>query len=186
MKHKIGIDLDGVCRDFLDGMNKAFVHAYPHLASKVKPQTSYAFDNWPFKEAGVDPWDFMRQYPETVFAFSKPIPGSIEAVREVVNELESKGNEIIIVSHQTPDISRYSWLWLYLNQVPVSNVIFVSDSTEKWKYVDIMIDDSPHVLDAKPVGKISFKVNHPYNKDNKSDWSIDHIKEFLPIFIKNY
>lgn len=184
--YDIGVDLDGVCRNFIDAMSKAFASAYPEHAHKIKPQTTYAFDNWPFKELGVDPWDFMKQHPQEIFALAIPIPGAIEAVGEIVRKLAPLGHRIVICSHQSPDISRYSWLWLYLNQVPVSNVVFVEDSRDKWKYVDIMIDDSPHVLDAKPEGKISFKVNHIYNKDTKSDWSIDHIGEFLPIFEKEY
>jgi len=186
LSYKIGIDLDGVCRDFIGAMGEAFKTAYPHLAHKVKPQTSYAFDNWPFEEAGIDPWDFMRVYPKEIFALANPIPGALDAVKEIVQTLEPKGHKIVICSHQTPDISRYSWLWLYLNEVSVSSVVFVPDSKQKWEHVDIMIDDSPHVLDAKPSDKISFKVNHIYNKDTKSDQSIDHLSEFLPIFLKNY
>jgi len=71
-------------------------------------------------------------------------------------------------------------------QRSVSKVIFVQKSPEKWKYVDMMVDDSPHVLAAKPEGKFSFKVNHAYNVDSKADWSIDHVREFLPIFRKNF
>lgn len=186
MIYNVGIDLDGVCRDFLSGMNEAFTKAYPHLAHKITPQTTYAFQNWPFEEAGIDPWEFMKQYPKEIFALSKPILGAIEAVNEIVRILEPKGHKVYIVSHQTPDVSRYSWLWLYLNQVQASNVIFVEDSRKKWEYVDIMIDDSPHVLAAKPNDKISFKVNHIYNEDSKCNWSIDHVREFLPIFLANY
>lgn len=186
MIYKVGVDLDGVCRNFIGAMTKAFTQAYPELAYKIQPQTTYAFDNWPFKEIGIDPWEFMKQHPKEVFSLADPIPGAISAVEQMVKTLEPKGHQIIICSHQSPDISRYSWLWLYLNQVPASNVIFVADSRDKWKHVDIMIDDSPHVLAAKPTGKIAFKVNHTYNKDSSAEWSIDHIREFLPIFMSEY
>ena len=186
MIYDIGIDLDGVCRNFPEAMNRTFAEVYPNLAKEIKPQVDYNFDAWPFKKAGIDPWDFMKKYPQEIFALADKIPGAIEAITEIVNTLEPKGHRILICSHQLPEISRYSWLWLYLNQVPVSNVIFVPESKEKWKYVDIMIDDSPHVMEAKPKDKISFKVNLPYNKDSKSNHSIDHVSEFLPIFMKEY
>lgn len=178
----IGIDLDGVCRDFKGAVDKTFTQVYPELASQIKPQTTYSFEHWPFDKAGVDGWDFMHEYAKEIFALAEPIPGVIEAVSEIVRNLEPKGHQIIVVSHQDPEIMHYSWLWLYLNEFPVSNAKFVPEAQQKWKYVDLMIDDSPHVLAAKPQGKYSVKVNQTYNADSQSDWSVQHVREFLPIF----
>lgn len=180
------MDLDGVSRDFVGSMNKAFAIAYPELAYKVTSQKTYSFDNWPLKELGINEWDFMKKYPDIIFGKAEPIPGAIEAIKEMQKELEPLGHNIVICTHQDPSIRHYTLLWLYLNNLATSKIVFVERSERKWEHVDIMIDDSPYVLNAKPNGKYSFKINHLYNVDTKADWSLEHVRNFLPIFKKSF
>ena len=47
------------------------------------------------------------------------------------------------------------------------------------KGIDVLITANPKVLKSKPSGKISVKVNASYNKDDKADFEIDNIMEFM-------
>lgn len=179
----IGIDLDGVCRNFLGALHSAFVEKYPKLQDKVGPAETYDFAHLPFEEVGIDPHDFIdNAVPKEVFGLSPPIEGAIPAAREINSYAQRNGHKALICSHQQKHVQHYSWLWLYINKLDVPTTIFVRDSKDKWNYVDLMIDDSPHVLAEKPDNKISVKVNHPYNAAVPADYNIDHLSEFLPLF----
>ena len=45
--------------------------------------------------------------------------------------------------------------------------------------MDVLITANPKTLESKPNGKISIKVNTPYNKDVVADYEINSILDFI-------
>ncbi len=60
-----------------------------------------------------------------------------------------------------------------------SNIRFVKQNEEEWDGVDILITANPIALQNKPEGKISVKINAPYNKNIGGDFELDSILDFI-------
>ena len=68
----------------------------------------------------------------------------------------------------------------------VRNIKFVNDYNNIWDYCDVVITDLPEILESKPEGKQSVKINKLYNQWSPSDYTFDSLsevndKEFLSI-----
>jgi hypothetical protein len=60
-----------------------------------------------------------------------------------------------------------------------SNIRFVKQNEEEWGDVDVLITANPIALQNKPEGKISVKINAPYNKNVGADFELDSILDFI-------
>lgn len=56
---------------------------------------------------------------------------------------------------------------------------FPVDSSKVWDKCDIMVTTNPKLLANKPEGKISIKINMPYNKEIESDYAFDTLLSFI-------
>jgi hypothetical protein len=61
----------------------------------------------------------------------------------------------------------------------IRNLMFPTDSLDSWNYCDALITANPFLLENKPEGKISIKINAPYNKDSISDYTFNSLADFL-------
>ena len=50
-----------------------------------------------------------------------------------------------------------------------------------WERTDIFITDSQLILNTKPEGKLSIKIDKPHNKDVESDIVLDSFKDILKL-----
>ena len=93
---------------------------------------------------------------------------------------DDKIPEIILFSPFEMNLSIQSTLsFLARFGVRVREILFPIDSTKMWEKCDIMITANPNLLNAKPDGKISFKVNAPYNKEAKGDYEFNSMSEII-------
>lgn len=60
-----------------------------------------------------------------------------------------------------------------------SNIRFVKQHEEEWGDSDVLITANPVALQNKPEGKISVKINAPYNKNVAGDFELDSILDFI-------
>ena len=59
----------------------------------------------------------------------------------------------------------------------IRNIKFIDDNKDVWNFCDVVVTDLPEILDSKPEGKISIKINKLYNQWSKSDYTFDDLKE---------
>ena len=64
------------------------------------------------------------------------------------------------------------------------NIKFLDDYKNIWDYCDVIVTDLPEILESKPEGKTSIKINKLYNQWSPSDYAFDSLaevndKEFL-------
>ena len=50
-----------------------------------------------------------------------------------------------------------------------------------WDRTDIFITDNKLILNKKPDGKLSIKIDKPHNKDSESDITLDCFKDILKL-----
>ena len=63
--------------------------------------------------------------------------------------------------------------------VRIREIHFPVDSVKMWDKCDIMITANPNLLNAKPDGKVSIKINAPYNTEAKGDYEFDSMLDVI-------
>lgn len=63
--------------------------------------------------------------------------------------------------------------------IKVREIHFPTDSFTMWDKCDIMITANPNLLNATPEGKVSIKVNAPYNKEAKATYTFGSMMEVI-------
>ena len=61
----------------------------------------------------------------------------------------------------------------------VDRIRFVTSPEEMWSETDIIITANPNVIDNKPGGKTSVKVECQYNTNSVGDFTIEKIKDII-------
>ena len=120
--------------------------------------------------------NFFQEYAFEIFATA----GTFPRTPDTLNNLQSFGkinglfNTVLLVKcDDKAVISTYHFLAKI--GCKIKNVIFIDSDIDKWKYCDVLIDDSPESFESKPEGKISIKISHVYNAYSDSDYSFETI-----------
>lgn len=93
---------------------------------------------------------------------------------------DEKLPEIIIFSPFEMNLSIQSTLsFLARFGVRIREIHFPVDSVKMWDKCDIMITANPNLLNAKPDGKVSIKINAPYNTEAKGDYEFDSMLDVI-------
>jgi hypothetical protein len=178
---RIGITLNEVIRDFIGQFKYVYRKYY----------------NVDLEDVDVDDWDLIKFFkfpnekklneflyseaPMEVFAHADQLHSNIGAIlnRFIADINDYEEHEIVMISRDAHK-SRPSTLF-FLSKLGFTgnNIKFVTDTAKKWDDIDVLITANPKALDAKPKGKISVKINASYNKDNKADYELDSILDFV-------
>lgn len=69
----------------------------------------------------------------------------------------------------------------FLSQIAtrVREFHFPADSSDIWKYCDVLITADPKLLSEKPEGKKSVKIEAPYNKDSEADFCYESLMKLI-------
>lgn len=97
----------------------------------------------------------------------------------IVDIEDEEEHELILISREINRSVPASLFFLSKLGSMFKTIKFVTKFEEKWNHVDVMITASPETLASKPEGKISVKVNCPYNNDSEADFTINSIEEFI-------
>ena len=89
----------------------------------------------------------------------------------------TKEFEITIVSNEKGKAIPSTYHFLAKKACRAKNVKFVEDYKSVWDFSDIVITDLPEILDSKPEGKMTIKINKLYNQWSNADYVFDDLKE---------
>lgn len=176
---KIGLDIDGVLRDFIGKLTEVYEKETGKTA--ITPITGRLEEHFVFDGGEAEFNNFIYvEYPLELFGHSKELTkDALQTANKLAEKLKAMGHELVIVSKQFAKSKSATLFFLSKYACQLDQIIFVQKSADKWKHVDIMIDDSPSVLGSKSEGKISVKYNQTYNEKVVSDYSISDVKELL-------
>ncbi len=157
MNYSIGIDLDGVCCDFVPGI----CNEYTKITGKIL--TPEDITDWNLRKFGVT--DEMWIKPG-FFRGLEPIDGAIE----ILWKYRHKYNFIIATDTMGIDFvqqEKRDWVEEYLPFI--QKTVYTSDKS--FLPIEALLDDAPHHLDSFP--NIKIKMKHPYNKHVKADYEVE-------------
>lgn len=164
---RLGIDLDGVCYDFVGNL-RAFARLRNLGGTPEHTATCWDFfsTDW-----GWDIHQFHGAMASgvldgTLFWGGEPVP----SCRESLERLRRAGHEIVIVTHRThPDPHVASQMraatvhWLDHYRIPHDSLIF--DGTKTRLGLDIMLDDAPHqIAAAREAGERAVFFHRAWNE----------------------
>jgi len=179
---KIGICINEVLRDFVGKLQKTYEKMYPEQ-QVILPISTFDLANHFIFEGGAQEFNEFL-YDDVVlevFGHADEIKANIvNHLNAFYLELRKEGvHEIILISREAGTAIPSTLFFLSKTSCKINQIVFVQDSALKWDYVDVLITANPITLEKKPEGKISVKINAPYNENVAADYVFDSLKDII-------
>ena len=144
---RIGIDCDGVLRDFIPDLINGIKETHPEHADKILVPNSWEWESWlPFwTEEETEKYVFEDNYLDFFGVVASPIKSSVEDWPKLVQWAKENDHQLILVSAQRPHCEEPTTEWLQRWGFVFDEIHYTK---EKWSIdVDVLIDDSPEKLE---------------------------------------
>ena len=144
---RIGIDCDGVLRDFIPALIDSIKETHPEHADKIKPVHAWEWESWlPFwTEEETEKYVFEDNYLDFFGPECPPIKSSVDDWTKLKKWARDNGHELVLVSAQRPHCEEPTTEWLKLWGFDFDEIHYTK---HKWSIdVDVLIDDSPEKLE---------------------------------------
>jgi 5'(3')-deoxyribonucleotidase len=174
---RIGIDCDGVLRDFIPDVINKIKETHPQHTDKILTPTSWDWEQWlPFwTEDETEEYVFEEHYKELFGSEANPIPSSLEDFPKLKEWAKENDHELVLVSAQREHCEEPTMEWLQRWGFMFDEYHFTK---EKWSIdVDVLIDDSPEKLDIFNERSVSYGKSICY----KQTWNHKHQTEYMVI-----
>ncbi len=171
---RIGIDVDGVLRDYPRAVVDVFKKYMP-VVVKDEVVTGYNFPN-------IDlPWGkkaklIFTTWADTIYRYARPMPGATKDFQALKKWARGAGHKLVCVTSNSGDLAVYTREWLDKHGFTFNEYHFLPhEMTSNFKPnkasipIDFLVDDSPGVYEAwvKAKGDDShfILIDHPYNRE---------------------
>lgn len=150
----------------------------PDFNEKDFIRSDSSFELQEVKDEGITVEDFI--YDKCcleIFGYAdEVIDGAVQTLNDVALYNTGK-HEFIITSREAGRSVSATLFFLSKTGCMIPNIKFTIGTTDCWSGVDCMITDNPEILQSKPEGKLTIKIERPFNQDIQSDYSINTMKE---------
>jgi len=143
---RIGIDCDGVLRDFIPDLISKIKETHPELAYGIRVPTSWDWEEWlPFwTEDETEKYVFEDHFEELFGPSANPIQTSIEDWPKLKAWAKENDHELVLVSAQRQQCKEITTKWLEKYGFDFDEMHYTH---KKWSVdVDVLVDDSPAKL----------------------------------------
>tara|TARA_Y100001963_G_scaffold123359_1_gene173334 strand:+ start:301 stop:867 length:567 start_codon:yes stop_codon:yes gene_type:complete len=175
---RIGIDCDGVLRDFIPDLTNKIKEMHPEHADKILTPTDWEWESWlPFwTEDETEKFVFENHYEELFGPDANPIKEAVEDWPKLLEWANENGHELCLVSAQREHCKELTEDWLQRwGFVGFDEIHFTHD---KWSIdVDVLVDDSPSKMDK--FEKRSVTHGHPICM--KQTWNKQSQEKYMTI-----
>ena len=183
---RIGIDCDGVLRDFIPALIDSIKESHPEHADKIKTPTDWEWESWlPFwTEEETEKYVFEDNYLDFFGPECPPIKESVDDWKTLKRWAEDNAHELILVSAQREHCEEPTTEWLKEYGFDFDEIHYTK---HKWAVdVDVLIDDSPEKLkefkEKSVVGGTSICMKQSWNKEcQDSSMSIDRLSDIMSL-----
>ena len=174
---RIGIDCDGVLRDFIPHLIKNIKENHPEHADKIGVPTSWDWEQWlPFwTEDETEKYVFEDNFLDFFGPDCPPIKSSFEDWPKLRAWAIENGHELVLVSAQREHCKELTTEWLQRWGIVFDEMHYTK---EKWSIdVDVLIDDSPEKLDIFNDRSVAY--GRPICM--KQTWNTESQKKYMTI-----
>ena len=193
MKYIVGVDVDGVIRDFSHDLYTVIKKNYPDW---IKPGSENVYSVEEIRREMTD-WDlennfdaeitdikrvYREEHAETILAKGTPFVNDVDYLREQIRKDE---HTFVAVTSQHPVCCHHTLTWFGKQELGFSSVYF-KKGRKKWMVeCDFLIDDSPNNYYAWRSGRGSDEkyilFDRPWNEKIKATNRVSSIKQALDI-----
>ena len=193
MKYIIGVDVDGVIRDFSHDLYTVIKKNYPDW---IKPGSENVYSVEEIRREMTD-WDlennfdaeitdikrvYREEHAETILAKGTPFVEDVDYLREQIRKDE---HTFVAVTSQHPVCCHHTLTWFGKQELGFSSVYF-KKGRKKWMVeCDFLIDDSPNNYYAWRSGRGTDEkyilFDRPWNEKINATNRVSSIKEALDI-----
>ena len=196
MKQRIGIDVDGVLRDFCHGLVTVIKKHYPqYIKAEYDETTESSLDG-----GIITDWHLENNFTCTKkdlqqiywYDHAKWIMGNGRSFQENVRTLKNwikyyNDIEWVCVTSQKEHARHYTLSWLGKHGLNFDKVVFTKGS-DKWQVeVDYLIDDSPanykYWKDGRQDEDGFILLDRPYNQKIKPTHRVSNLREAEEIIL---
>ena len=174
---RIGIDCDGVLRDFIPDLIDGIKVTHPEHADKILVPKSWDWEQWlPFwTEEETEKYVFEDNYLDFFGVVANPIPSSHEDWPILKAWAIKHGHELVLVSAQREHCKEPTTAWLKEYGFDFGEIHYTK---EKWSVdVDVLIDDSPEKLEIFDNRSVSYGRSICY----KQTWNEECHNKYMSI-----
>ena len=174
---RIGIDCDGVLRDFIPDVINLIKEKHPEHADKILTPTDWEWESWlPFwTEEETEKFIFEDNYERLFGPDANPIDSSAYDWPKLVQWAKENDHQLILVSAQREHCKEPTTEWLQRWGFMFDEMHYTK---EKWSIdVDVLIDDSPEKLDIFNDRSVNYGRPICY----KQTWNQDSQKKYMTI-----
>ena len=179
---RIGIDCDGVLRDFIPALIDSIKETHPQHADKILVPESWDWEQWlPFwTDEETEKYVFEDNYLDFFGVEASPIQSSVEDWKILKRWAEDNGHELVLVSAQREHCEEPTTEWLKKYGFDFDEIHYTKN---KWSIdVDVLIDDSPEKLkdfkEKSVVGAVPICMKQSWNQECHTKYmSIDRLSD---------
>jgi len=182
----IGITLNEVIRDFV-GQFQYTYNKYIAESDKEIIDTDYSkfnlleIENLKFKKIEELNNFIYREAPLEIFGHADQLYEYLNVkFNEFLLDIEDEENhEIVLIDVEHDKSIPATNFFLSKTGIRFRNIKFVQRKEQIWDNVDILITANPKLLENKPEGKKSIKIDFKYNEESPSDVHYNSLFEFI-------
>lgn len=182
----IGITINEVLRDFVGQFQTTY---NKYIAREESEELEYDFTTHNlldikgvvFKKPEQLNNFLYLEAPLEIFGHADMLHENLNAkVNEFLMDIEDEEeHEIVLISVEHDKSIPATNFFLSKTGFRFRNIKFVTNKEEIWDKVDVLITSNPELLNLKPEGKISIKIDFPYNKEVDSDYNYKTLIDFI-------
>ena len=183
----IGIDINDVLRDFTMNYAKLYQRGYNHEFDydDLELWTNDISALFPFKSDGAYKRFTYEDFVCEIFGGCPSVETkTTEALNKLTKEIlpnidTDEPIKVIVVSPMEYGRSIPATLF-FLSKMDceIRDILLPDDSSEIWNVCDALITANPLLLNTKPEGKVSVKIEQEYNNECESDFSYGTFVKF--------
>ena len=181
---RIGIDCDGVLRDFIPDLIEGIKTTHPQHADKILVPETWDWEGWlPFwTNDETEKYVFEDNYLDFFGVVANPIKEAVEDWAILKSWAIKHGHELVLVSAQRPHCIEPTDAWLEECGFDFQEKHYTKD---KWSVdVDVLNDDSPEKLNDfnnKSInGGFPICMKQTWNQECQTKYmSIDRLSDII-------
>ena len=198
MKQRIGIDVDGVLRDFCQALVRAIKTYHPEyikdeydetVVPTMEPESGMVTDWYLENNFNCTKKDLQQIYwydqAKWIMGNGRPFEENVRTLKNWIKHYNDI--EWVCVTSQKEHARHYTLSWLGKHELNFDKVVFAK-GRDKWQVdVDYLIDDSPtnyrYWKDGRQDEDTFILLDKPYNQKVKAKHRVSNLKEAEAIIL---